>query len=162
VSHQLDNQWVCAGYFSKNRPEVVGFLPSSQLKQRDPKTESLPIDRWVGHWENHMSPKQLVGVIDITQHDGSCLGAVGQAYWYGPTTVNTGNIGFYGHDGKPDELVYGIPQSNKLRLQDGTDGSSCQITLTLLGDVLAVVDNGHCGGLNVSFNGFYHKKRPRR
>jgi hypothetical protein len=35
----------------------------------------------------------------------------------------------------------------------------CKITLRLVGDFLVADDNGDCGGVNVTFDGVYRKKK---
>jgi hypothetical protein len=35
----------------------------------------------------------------------------------------------------------------------------CKLTLRLVGDFLVADDNGECGGVNVTFDGVYRKKK---
>jgi hypothetical protein len=46
-----------------------------------------------------------------------------------------------------------------MKFGDGTDENDCQVTTQLVGKVLVVGDNLHCGGANVSFSGVYQRKR---
>jgi hypothetical protein len=54
------------------------------------------------------------------------------------------------------ELDYGArPSADKMQLGDGTDENDCQVTMNLVGKLLVVGDNLHCGGANLSFSGVY-------
>ena len=46
-----------------------------------------------------------------------------------------------------------------LALGDADD--ICKMTLRLVGEYLIADDNGECGGMNVTFDGVYRRKKKR-
>ncbi len=38
----------------------------------------------------------------------------------------------------------------------------CSARLVLVGSTLIVTDNRNCGGMNVNFDGLYHRKAPKK
>jgi hypothetical protein len=45
-----------------------------------------------------------------------------------------------------------------MKFGDGADELDCQVTMQLVGKLLVVGENLHCGGANVSFSGVYPRK----
>lgn len=78
------------------------------------------------------------------------LAIKGEATWGSGSRTHTGG---FDYDAKPS--------ADKMSFGDGTDEIDCQVTLQLVGKLLVVGDNLHCGGANVSFSGIY-QKRPKR
>jgi hypothetical protein len=52
------------------------------------------------------------------------------------------------------------PQGNYLRVEERDKSghpSGCQVSITLIGPYLVVLDNNRCGGLNVRFSGLWQR-----
>ena len=73
----------------------------------------------------------------------------GAATWVG---VNPGNV----HVGELSGEA--APVANLLKL-GGEDEYDCRATLRLVGTYLLVTDNKQCGGVNVTFDGVYRRKK---
>ncbi|QFY43410.1 DUF1311 domain-containing protein [Candidatus Methylospira mobilis] len=78
----------------------------------------------------------------------------GSAIWV--SNANTGNVNMGDLDGE-------LPlEGNQIHYTDG-ESEGCRLTITFAGNGLEVSgDNMRCGGLNVSFNGYYKKSNPRK
>ena len=122
------------------KDSVSGWVHSAQLDIA-PKN-NIPLAQWVGVWSNGED------TIEITRENED-LHVSGEALWYGAVlasgdqVVHTGELDFTGR-----------PQDNKLRYFTN-DPNDCGAELIHLGRYLLVRDNGHCGGVNVRFNGIY-------
>ena len=101
-----------------------------------------PLARWLGAWEYAGQS------LDIRRGaKPGTLAVSGQAFWRGVgDNVHVGEVEFEA-----------APAGNVLRLEENED--LCSVTLRLVGDLLVVSDNLKCGGLNVTFNGVYRRKK---
>lgn len=82
---------------------------------------------------------------------GKRIAVVGDATWGAgdPHRVKMGSV-HNGHLEGSNE-----PGGAVLSIADVDTQGDCTATLRLMGRYLVVVDNGACGGANVSFNGIY-------
>ena len=136
VSESTDD-WTCGWFFGKKR-EFVGWLPTRHL-EISPVEPVHPLGDWAGIWSSSWDS----GEITIELKDGE-LEVSGNAYWYGlGGNANEGSIG-----GK------GTPVGDLLTLDDSY---SCTVRMRLVSSYLIVTDNGHCGGMNVRFDGIYRR-----
>ena len=89
--------------------------------------------------------------IKIENADNGQVHITGDAVWIG--NADTGNV----HVGELDGV---FPIKNKqVHYKSGDEDYDCTLTITINGNHLSVTnDNGHCGGMNVSFNGEYRKQ----
>ena len=117
--------------------------------------EPIPTPRstlaaWRGHWNYDEAD------IDITpgKRPGR-LKASGNAIWGGhdPERVKNGGI----HMGEFDGEAAVVGDRILFRDADGSDVGECRVSLRLIGPYLVAADNNRCGGLNVSFSGFYRR-----
>ena len=108
----------------------------------EPKSKGEAV--WIGEWsygENSIrfNPAKLVGSYMIK----------GEAFWRG--------LGDNIHIGELD--FSGSPKNGKLEAGDGTHKYDCQVKMQRVGKYLLVSDNKMCGGVNVSFDGVYTRKK---
>ena len=142
VTSRTFGDWVCAWYQPARGTETVGWLAADRL-DAVATVEDAPLASWLGTWSFYdnslrLSRGRRVDVLSVS----------GDATWQG---VNPGNV----HVGELSGQ--GTPAGNVLKL--GEDPEDCQATLRLVGTYLLVSDNKQCGGLNVTFDGVYRKKK---
>jgi len=114
--------------------------------------EPIPTPRaapsaWLGNWSYDEAS------IDITR--GTRPGRIkasGIATWgmHDPERVKIGGI----HTGDFEDE--GSITGDRILFDDSSD-DACQVSMRLIGPYLVVADNGDCGGMNVTFSGFYRR-----
>ncbi|MET0649900.1 MAG: hypothetical protein ABW208_25100 [Pyrinomonadaceae bacterium] len=134
--------WVCAWYQPARGSETVGWLPAERLGAVA-AAGRLPLASWLGAWGFYDNALRL-----SRARRAGVLRVAGDATWQG---VNPGNV----HVGELSGEA--APAGNVLKL--GEDPEDCQATLRLVGPYLVVADNKRCGGLNVTFDGVYRRKK---
>ena len=132
--------WACSWYQPRSGPGKVGWLAAERLDIRETDARP-PLALWAGEWEFYENFLKV-------RAEAGTLGVEGQAYWHG--------LGDNVHVGEIAGRV--APEGNALTLEEDT----CRVTLRLVGPYLVVNDNGQCGGVNVTFDGVYRRKTPRR
>ena len=142
ITSRTFGDWVCAWYQPARGTETVGWLAADRLAPV-PTVEHAPLASWLGTWTFYddslrVSRGRRVDVLSVS----------GDATWQG---VNPGNV----HVGELSGQ--GTPVDNVLQL--GEDPEDCQATLRLVGPYLVVSDNKQCGGVNVTFDGVYRRKK---
>jgi hypothetical protein len=141
--------WQCVLY-PIEAESIYGWLPMTAL-QVLPDAPNPPLTAWVGHWVRDKDAS-----IDI-KLDGAKLSVDGNAIWQGRERYDI-------RDGEIDGEVR--PKGDTLLIDKREPGSMtlmCIAILTLNRGELDVMDDGQCGGVNVSFNGGYERRRrPRR
>jgi len=132
-------EYLCAWFQPARGYETVGWLRADQLELTETDANP-PAARWLGEWSLHED--------SLTIKRGAKAGELrveGSAIWHGlGDNVHVGEIN--------DEAA---PEGNTLTLEDDI----CKLTLRLVGDFLIADDNGECGGVNVTFDGVYRKKK---
>lgn len=132
-------EYVCAWFQPARGYETTGWLRADQL-ELSAADASPPASRWLGEWELHSN--------GLTISRGTKAGELrveGSATWHG--------LGDNVHVGEVNASA--APDGHTLTLEDDI----CKITLRLVGDFLVADDNGDCGGVNVTFDGVYRKKK---
>jgi hypothetical protein len=138
-------------------PETSGFLPSASLVEVPVRAPAF--QAWQGKWS-----RSEEGEIEIKGKADGKLVIVGEASFGAndPARVRRGAV----NGGTLEGEV--APKGNLLALGEGYDGikplkadmgGDCLARLRLFGRYLVVEDNLGCGGMNVSFIGFYVKLR---
>lgn len=148
----------CAIYFDSNDRGHVGWLPETGL---DIKPPSDAVD-WTGEWsfgeEHNISVKRdaASGGLEIegdATFGGSDPGRVKRG------AVNTGS---FSARIKPDATVgraffaFTATGGETLPFDQGPE-TACRLRMRLAGPYLRADDNGECGGMGVTFSGFYHR-----
>jgi hypothetical protein len=132
-------EYVCAWFQPARGYETVGWIRADQLELSETDANP-PAARWLGEWELHEN--------GLTIRRGAKAGELrveGSATWHG--------VGDNVHVGEVNASA--APDGDALALEDDI----CKLTLRLVGDFLLADDNGDCGGVNVTFDGLYRKKK---
>ena len=142
ITSRTFGDWVCAWFQPARGYETVGWLAADSLSAVA-TAENAPLASWLGTWTFYddslrVSRGRRVDVLSVS----------GNATWVG---VNPDNA----HVGELSGT--GTPANNILKL--GEDPEECQATLRLVGPYLIVSDNKQCGGVNVTFDGVYRRKK---
>jgi hypothetical protein len=133
--------WVCAWYQPARGSETVGWLPADRLGVAEPPARP-PLTSWLGAWGFYHNSLRL-----SRGRGAGVLRVEGEATWFG---VNPGNV----HVG--DVSGEAAPAGNVLSVGAEDD---CRLTLRLVGPYLVAADNKECGGVNVTFDGVYRRKK---
>ena len=146
VVNEIDGDFACANYVNNKGVNLANWLPLKSLA----RTSMEP--RWEGRWKTYDGSASLEIIAQ-----GSRLIVNGNAQYESGTTVNTGD--FVG-EGDPmmSEMSFGYDGGRIMRHDDAARSGNCAVRLRQLGPYIAVLDNGACGGLNVSFNGLYRRQ----
>lgn len=132
-------EYMCTWFQPARGYETVGWLRADQLELSETDANP-PAARWLGEWGLHSN--------GLTISRGAKAGELhveGSAVWHG--------LGDNIHVGEVNASA--APDGNTLTLEDDI----CKLTLRLAGDFLIADDNGDCGGVNVTFDGVYRKKK---
>lgn len=143
VTSRTYGAWVCAWYRPARGYETVGWLAADSLAAVETSTPTLT--SWLGTWSFHHNEVRLG-----RGRAAGTLSVGGEATWVGvnPENVHTGEL-----SGEA------APAAGALTISDGADQDDCRATLRLVGPYLLVSDNKQCGGVNVTFDGVYWKKK---
>lgn len=156
------NGFTCVSYISPDAkrvrgkfPETSGFIPTADLVEMPLRVPTFPA--WQGTWSRNEEAE-----IKITGKPDGRLVVAGEATFGAndPDRVKRGAVNGGELQGEA------APRGNMLAIGEGYDGAKplaldmggdCKARLRLLGRYLVVEDNLGCGGMNVSFIGFYVK-----
>ncbi len=133
--------WVCAWFQPTRGSETVGWLPSERLSISEPAARP-PLGAWLGAWSFYDNSLRL-----SRARRAGALRVAGDATWVG---VNPGNV----HVG---EVSGEAAPAGYVLTVGGED--DCRLTLRLVGPYLVAADNKRCGGVNVTFDGVYRRKK---
>jgi hypothetical protein len=143
--------FTCVTYQAPSGKQPIftsGWLPSAALTPVEPMV-APQIDDWTGNWDQHYA-----GIEIKRGGGGGRLRIDGIAAFKGARDVHTGVLEARVMPGK-DSIAFlddgGQPFETK-------DDSGCRVRMQRIGSWLVVVDNGQCGGVGVTFEGFYHRK----
>ena len=142
ITSRTFGEWVCAWYQPARGTETVGWLAADRLAPAEPPAQPA-LASWLGTWRFHDDE-----VIVKRGRAANSLLVEGSATWVG---VNPGNVHVGELSGEAE------PAGGVLKL--GGEPDDCQATLRLVGPYLLVSDNKQCGGVNVTFDGVYRRKK---
>jgi len=136
----------CAWFISRTGRSTIGWVATSDLSFRKIAHDTSET-AWLGRWtyaenEIEFTHNKVAGYLNIT----------GSAIWKG--------LGDNVHIGEFDGRYE--PNNGVIQYSDGADEFDCRARLQLLGRYLIVADNLKCGGVNVSFNGVYSRRKPAK
>ncbi|MBP0494261.1 hypothetical protein [Roseomonas indoligenes] len=148
--------YTCAGFVGARGATTIGWMPSAALLPL-PEAEQVPAD-WNGQWT---APEQDIA---ITPGGKGALRVKGEATWGmgDPERVRRGGIhtGEVAGEARPVNgvLAFSMGDDDTTKPYEAGDEYTCRIRLWRRGPYLLARDNNGCGGLNVSFSGFYRRK----
>ena len=137
--------YVCAFYPSRGGGSA-GWVQTARLTPL-PVNAAPALSAWAGHWVDGDD------TLTLTIKKG-LLSADGDAYW---PSAHPSASQFPGGPNVGDLSGEAAPKANRVVFTDN-DPNGCTATATLVGGLLAVADNGGCGGMNVHFDGVYTRK----
>lgn len=127
-----------------------GLVLSALLEPDNERT-----DEWLGEWqgnpEQSLTIEQAEDILDIT----------GTASWgmSDPERVERGgiNVGEFSASArsKKGRMAFTVDYEGEETLPYDASSDSCSVRLWLAGEFLVASDNDRCGGMNVTFTGFY-------
>lgn len=143
ITSRAFGEWVCAWYQPARGHETVGWLAAASLAAVETPAPTA-LTPWLGTWVFYDDEVRLG-----RGSRAGTLSVAGEATWIG---VNPGNV----HTGELEGEA--APAAGVLTL-GGTEEFDCRATLRLVGPYLLVTDNKQCGGVNVTFDGVYRRKK---
>jgi len=147
--------FICATYVNAKRNARVGWLPADAVAYDVAKPAALT--DWVGEWsydEADISVK--VGKTGTLLIRGSATFGARNPDRAKRGAVNVGEMkGEVAPTG--DRLSFAVGNADTLPVDKGEE-FDCKVWMRRLGPWLIVDDNDNCGGLNVTFRGFYTRK----
>lgn len=137
-------KFACSWFQPRKGSETVGWIETDRLAWPDDNRRPAMRD-WLGEWRAYDN------VIRVAKSKAAdALAIKGEATWGSGGGTHTGELDY---DAKP--------AADKMKFGDGTDELDCQVSMQLVGKLLVVGDNLHCGGANVSFSGVYRRSTKR-
>ena len=156
LTGHAEGRFTCAGFHSGRGSPTIRFLPTAALATIAAAGQA-PQD-WAGRWS---APEQ--DIVIRAAADGA-LTVAGDASWgmgdpwrrqHG--AVHTGEVK---GTARPVNGVLAFTQGETRTLPFGAgDPYDCRVRMIRRGPYLLVRDNANCGGENVSFTGFYRRRR---
>jgi hypothetical protein len=141
--------YACAVYESAQAKKVQwtgGWLPSASLTSA-PRTPAPAAADWTGDWV-HAS-----GNITIANGAKGNLTIHGEGFYTAAQNVHTGVIDA---TAKPAQGLLQFADDGSIAFDDPKAG--CLVRMQRVEALLVVEDNNSCGGVMVTFTGFYRKK----
>ena len=143
--------YVCAVYEKASDRKVRwsnGWLPAASLAKIQPMQTPSRAE-WLGTW-THAS-----GDIDVSAGKNGVLTIHGEAFYQAAQNVHTGVIDAVA---KPEGALLQFADDGAEPFDKAKDSAECLVRMQRVGELLVVEDNGGCGGVMVSFTGFYKRK----
>jgi hypothetical protein len=125
-----------------------GWLPAARLAKVQPSQAPSRAD-WLGDW-THAS-----GDIAITAGKNGAFNIHGEGFYQGAQNVQTGVLDAVA---KPENGVLQFADDGSVPFAKAKDDAECLVRMQRVDALLVVEDNGGCGGVSVSFTGFYKRK----
>ncbi len=125
--------------------ESTGWVESKRLKSL-PVVATAPADIWLGSWR-----RDEWAEFSVTRRKGQFF-ASGNALWV-----------LYGPDGKPSYGPNTGDFSGLLRIQGNraevtSEYPGCIVHMARIGPYVLLEDDNNCGGMNVTFRGYYRRE----
>ena len=149
--------YTCAGFVDTGgRHMTIDWLPTASLRALPPAAPDA-VD-WTGHW---VAPAQD---ITIKKDPDGTLSVHGDATWgeSDPERVKNGGVHTGTVDGamRPANGVLAFTQADKGTLPYAQgEQDDCRVRMVRRGPYLLAKDDNNCGGANVTFSGFYARKK---
>jgi hypothetical protein len=143
--------YTCAVYEraeSKNVRWSSGWLPSGSFTKVQPAASPSRAD-WLGHWTH------AAGDIDITGGKAGGVTIHGEGFYQAVQNVHTGVIDAVA---KPEGGFLQFADDGSVPFDKAKDSAECLVRMQRVGALLVVEDNNGCGGIMVTFTGFYRRK----
>jgi hypothetical protein len=143
--------YTCVAYEKASDRKVRwtnGWMPSASLAKVQPSPAPQPAD-WLGKWSH------AAGDITITAGKNGVVSISGEGFYQGAQNVQTGELDAVA---KPENGLLQFADDGTMPFDKAKDNAECLVRMQRVADLLVVEDNGGCGGVSVSFTGFYRRK----
>jgi hypothetical protein len=150
-SDQGHGSYTCVAYEKASDRKVRwtnGWMPSASLVKVQPSPAPQRAD-WLGKWSH------AAGDIAITAGKNGAVSIQGEGFYQGAQNVQTGELDAVA---KPDNGVLQFADDGSVPFDKAKDNAECLVRMQRVAELLVVEDNGGCGGVSVSFTGFYKRK----
>jgi len=128
---------------------TVGWLPSATMTPIMPASAPALAD-WIGRWIH------AGGEITISKGRRGNLRIRGEAVYPAAQNVHSGVIGA---EAKPAHGVLQFADDGNVPFNRASaEADNCLVRMQRIAALLVVEDNSHCGGVLVTFTGFYRRK----
>jgi hypothetical protein len=147
---RTDAAYACVSYQSASDPKqrsTNGWLPAASLTPVTPAPAPAQAD-WQGAWVH------AGGEIDITNAANGGVTIHGEAIYRAAQDIHNGVIDA---TAKLGQGVLAFADDGSVAF-DKAGADACLVRMRRAEALLVVEDNGHCGGVDVTFTGFYRKK----
>lgn len=158
----------CAWYVDGKGRESRGVLPAARLAPAEVQAPPLAdLAGWAGMWSMAGADQSAEIEIAIVVDQGR-LKALGDG-WFPYTNGHgeqTASEGWFGGDDSGEEGhsapmvarhgAAALPKDDLATFMDG----DCRVEMRRIGALIAVADNGFCGGVHASFSGVYWRVGP--
>ena len=142
--------FACASYQSAAAPHqhwANGWLPAASLAPVTPAPSPALAD-WLGAWVH------ADGEIDIKTAANGGVAVHGEAIYRAAQDIHNGVIDA---TAKPGQGMLTFADDGGVAFEKAS-ADACLVRMRRAEALLVVEDNGHCGGVDVTFTGFYRKK----
>jgi hypothetical protein len=150
-SDKTGSAYACAVYESAEDKKVRwsnGWLPAASITKIQPDPAPTRAD-WLGDWTHS------AGHIDIASGKDGGLTIKGEGFYQAAQNVHTGVIDA---TAKPADGLLQFADDGSVPFDKAKDGAECLVRMQRVGALLVVEDNNGCGGVMVTFTGFYRRK----
>ncbi|NHN89138.1 hypothetical protein [Acetobacter conturbans] len=139
--------FTCTGFISPTGKTWREWLPTEALKPASADEES-PTD-WAGDWTAESAEISI-------KPNGATFTINGNASFGNGASTNMGD---FTATAAPDSGMIAFTEGNngQTLAYGAGDQSACRIRMVLKGPYLIASDNNNCGGLNVTFSGYYRR-----
>ncbi|HTE78512.1 MAG TPA: hypothetical protein VK653_17495 [Xanthobacteraceae bacterium] len=129
---------------------TVGWLPSATMTPIMPASAPAPAD-WIGRWIH------AGGEIAISKGRRGNLRIRGEAVYPAAQNVHSGVIHA---EAKPAHGVLQFAEDGSVPFNRASaEAGNCLVRMQRIAALLVIEDNTHCGGVLVTFTGFYRRKK---
>jgi hypothetical protein len=148
---QSQGPYTCVGYEKANDRKARwtnGWMPSASLAKVQPSPAPQRSD-WLGTWTHS------AGHITIAPGKDGAFNIDGEGFYQGAQNVQTGVLDAVA---KPGNGLLQFADDGTTPFDKAKDKAECVVRMQRVAALLVVEDNGGCGGVAVSFTGFYRRK----
>ena len=150
-SDQSRGPYTCVAYEKASDRKVRwtnGWMPSASVTKVQPASATQRAD-WLGKWTHS------AGDIAITPGKNGAVTIHGEGFYQAAQNVHTGVLDAVA---KPDNGLLQFADDGSEPFDKAKDNAECLVRMQRVAELLVVEDNGGCGGVMVSFTGFYRRK----
>jgi hypothetical protein len=150
-SDKANAPYTCTAYEKAEAKKVrwsSGWLPTASFTKVQPAAAPSRAD-WLGNWTH------AAGDIAITSGKNGGFTIHSEGFYQAVQNVHTGVIDAVA---KPEGGFLQFADDGSVPFDKAKDNAECLVRMQRVGALLVVEDNNGCGGIMVTFTGFYRRK----